>query len=75
MSHSLAQKYAQNKQTQQEATTRVNQIKKTKQNQVGVSEGKKKHTRWESFFKTKKGKKKISKGKQQIWWDEICMGC
>jgi len=45
MSHSLAQKYAQNKQTQQEATTRVNQIKKTKQNQVGVSEGKKKHTR------------------------------
>jgi hypothetical protein len=27
--------------TQQEATTRV---KKTKQNQVGVSEGKKKHT-------------------------------
>jgi hypothetical protein len=38
-------KNAQNKQTnQQEATTRVNQIKETKQNQVGVSEGKKKHT-------------------------------
>jgi len=38
-------KNAQNKQNQQEATTRVNQIKKTNQNKVGVSEGKKKHTR------------------------------